>query len=354
MLLRRLKLRGFRNYGDFQIEVVKGVTAVVGQNAKGKTNLLEALRLISIGESFRAGRVEEMVRFGDEVGQVEVVLEDGGEEVRLVMVLTRGEVSGRRVAKRRYLVNEVGKKKSDFVGMLATVVFRPEDLELMDGSPSLRRRWFDGILVQEKSEYQRSLMAYEKALRRRNRVLDAVREGEASRYQLVFWDGLVIKHGQVLTEVRERLVSYVNDVFSRSELFGNLRIEYDKSPINGRRLKQYEREEVLAGYTLVGPHKDDFAVMAVDGSEVRDLSIYGSRGEQRMAVLGLKMGELLYLEEGLGKKPLLLLDDVFSELDEVNVGEVRRVMLGRQVIVTTTNEADVSGLGGVKVIKLDE
>lgn len=353
VLLKRLILQGFRSYEDRKLLISKEVTAVVGQNAKGKTNILEALRLLSVGESFRAGKIEEMVKFGEEMGRVEAILRDGGEEVKLTVVVTRGEVGGKRVAKRRYLINDVGKKKSDFVGMLPTVVFRPEDLELMDGSPSLRRKWFDGILVQEKGEYQRSLMAYEKSLRRRNRVLDAMREGEATKYQLTFWDGLVVRHGQVLTEMRERLVNYVNNVFARSELFSDLRIEYDKSLVNERRLKQYEKEEVLAGYTLVGPHKDDFAVIANEEKGERDLSVYGSRGEQRMAVLGLKMGELLYLEDVLGSKPLLLLDDVFSELDEVHSEEVHRVMLGRQVVVTTTDEGDLGNLKKVKVIKLD-
>jgi len=148
-------------------------------------------------------------------------------------------------------------------------------------------------------------------------------------------------------------VGYINDVFSRSDLFDGLRIEYDKSLINERRIKQYEREEIMAGHTLVGPHKDDFVVISVDGGE-RDLSVYGSRGEQRMAVLGLKMGELLYLEEALKKKVVLLLDDVFSELDEEHAVEVHRVMLERQVVVTTTNEDDLSGLENVKVIKLEE
>jgi DNA replication and repair protein RecF len=353
MRLATLSLEGYRSYEKKRIEFGEAVTVVVGPNAIGKTNVLEGLRLISVGESFRAGRIEEMVRFGEEMGRVEAVIEDEGEETKLSVILTRGEMGGKRVAKRRYLINDVGKKKEDFVGMLPTVVFRPEDLELMDGSPSLRRKWFDGVLVQERGEYRRSLMAYEKALRRRNRVLEAVREGEVSKYQLTFWDGLVIKHGQVITEMRERLVGYINDVFSRSDLFDGLRIEYDKSLINERRIKQYEREEIMAGHTLVGPHKDDFVVISVDGGE-RDLSVYGSRGEQRMAVLGLKMGELLYLEEALKKKVVLLLDDVFSELDEEHAVEVHRVMLERQVVVTTTNEDDLSGLENVKVIKLEE
>lgn len=352
MKVKKLVLVNFRNYEKRELELSEGATALVGPNAVGKTNILEALRMISLGESIRAGRIEEMVRFQEELGKTEALIEDEGEEEKLTVIVTRGEVQGKRVAKRRFLVDDAGKKKADFVGRMASVVFRPQDIELIDGSPSTRRRWMDGVLSQASYEYSRSLGAYEKALRRRNRILEAIRDEAASRYQLTFWDGLVVKHGLILTAMREEMVNYMNEIFRRSDLFKQLRLEYDKSVVNERRLKQYEKEEVMAGHTLVGPHKDDLMVKEVNGNE-RDLAVYGSRGEQRMAVLGMKMGELLFLEEKTGKKPILLLDDVFSELDEEHAFEVRRVMQGRQAVVTTTEMKDVEGLEDLKVIELD-
>lgn len=353
MQLKSLILEDFRSYMKREFQLGEGVTALVGPNAIGKTNVLEAIRLLSLGDSFRAEVIAEMVRFGEEMGRVEALVDEDNEHDKLTVIVTGGEVGGRKVSGRRFLVNDVPKSKANFVGLLPSVVFLPEDLELMDGSPSLRRKWFDSVLQQTDAEYRRSLASYEKALRRRNRVLQAIREGLANRYQLTFWDGLVIKHGEVLTEKREELVQFINAMFSRSDLFAELALEYDKSVISESRLNQYEKEEVLAGHTLVGPHKDDFVVTSAHGSERRrNLATYGSRGEKRMAVLGLKMGELLLLEEKLGKKPLLLLDDIFSELDKTHSEEVHRVMLGRQVIVTTTDGSDLSNIGSLKVIEL--
>jgi len=159
---------------------------------------------------------------------------------------------------------------------------------------------------------------------------------------------LLIKHGQIIQERRRYLVDYINDLFKKSELFKDLSIIYDMSAMSEARLSQYKEAEVAVGYTLVGPHKDDFQVK----SEARDLGVYGSRGEQRMAVLALKMGEIYFMEEKGKRKVLLLLDDIFSELDEVHKGEVLRVMSGRQVIVTTADEGDVRMFKKAKTIRL--
>lgn len=352
MRLKELVLKDFRNCQKREFDFNEQVTVLLGPNAVGKTNVLEAIRLVSTGDSLRAGRIEEMIRFEQEWGRVEAKVVDKDEdEVELAVMLTRGELKGKRVNKRRYLVNDNGKRKRDFVGRLPSVVFIPQDLNMIAGSPYKRRKWLDEMLSQVENGYGRSLQSYKKALRRRNKILQAIREGEASRYQLTFWDGLLIKHGRVLLEKREELVKYISEIFRRSELFSELRLEYDKNVVSERRLDQYEKEEVAAGHTLVGPHKDDVVVLFDDGKR-RDLGVYGSRGEQRMAILGMKMGELLYLEEKLGKKPILLLDDIFSELDKKHSGEVHRVMEDRQVVVTTTEKKKVEELKAKNVIKL--
>ncbi|MBI2325929.1 hypothetical protein HYU91_00925, partial [Candidatus Collierbacteria bacterium] len=168
-------------------------------------------------------------------------------------------------------------------------------------------------------------------------------------------DSLLIKHGLILIEEREGLVNYINSLWERSELFNQLKMVYDKSLISETRLAQYKDEELAAGYTLVGPHKDDFRVQlsAVSGQQERDLAIYGSRGEQRMTVLALKLGEIYFAEERGGEKPLLLLDDIFSELDQVHRKEVLRVMTGRQVVVTTAMKEDLGLFAEAKVIELE-
>ncbi|HOX96532.1 MAG TPA: DNA replication and repair protein RecF [Candidatus Woesebacteria bacterium] len=349
MGLTNITLSDFRNYENKTLEFSNGVTVIAGENAKGKTNALEAIYLLGVGESFRAKRTEEMVRFGQELGRVSGEVETAkNETIDLEVIVNGGIVMGRIVNKRKYLVDGVSKRRKDILGLLPLVLFRPEDVDLISGSPDIRRKFLDRLLIQVDRSYEHSLTTYDQALRRRNKILDAIREGSASRYSLAFWDGLLIKHGQVIQDKRRELIDYVNGLFEKSELFRKLKINYDMSAVSETRLAQYADAEVAIGYTLVGPHKDDFAVK--EGT--RDLSVYGSRGEQRMAVLALKMGEIYFLEEKSGKKATLLLDDIFSELDENHKQEVLRVMEGRQVIVTTADEEDLKLFSGANKIEL--
>lgn len=348
-MLTNLRLSGFRNYVEAEYELSDGVNVVVGENAKGKTNFLEAIYLLGVGDSFRAKRTEEMVGFGLELGKVagEFLLTKN-DQMTLEVMVNNGLVMGKPVNKRKYLVDGVSKRRRDILGLLPLVLFRPEDVELVSGSPSPRRRFLDSLLIQVDKVYENSLSTYDQALRRRNKILDDIREGTASRYALTFWDGLLIRHGQVVTEKRRELIEYINALFKKSELFKDLEIVYDVSSVSESRLSQYKEAEVAVGYTLVGPHKDDFVIK----DKSRDLATYGSRGEQRMAVLALKMGEIYFMEEKSNKKVLLLLDDIFSELDETHKEEVLRVMSGRQVVVTTADEGDSKMFKGAKIIRL--
>ena len=354
MILDKIELIDFRNYQSQSFEFSTGVNVVWGRNASGKTNLLEAIYILSTGNSFRAKLIDEMVRFGQELGRVSGKISEAKETRDLEVMVTRGLVGGQRTLKRKYLVDGASKRRRDYIGLLPVVIFRPEDMDMLTGGPDIRRTFMDEILSQISEAYARSLSTYTQALRRRNKLLDAVREGLVSRYSLAFWDSLLIKHGLILIEEREGLVNYINSLWERSELFNQLKMVYDKSLISETRLAKYKDEELAAGYTLVGPHKDDFRVQlsAVSGQQERDLAIYGSRGEQRMTVLALKLGEIYFAEERGGEKPLLLLDDIFSELDQVHRKEVLRVMTGRQVVVTTAMKEDLELFVEAKVIEL--
>lgn len=357
MILSELVLSNFRNYENRRFEFSEGINVVTGKNASGKTNLLEAVYLLATGNSFRARIIDEMVLFGEELGRVTGYLKDETEKRELEIVVTKGEVAGQKTTKRKYLVDGTSKRKKDYLGMMTAVIFRPEDMDMLTGGHEIRRSFMDGVLSQVSESYEISLSTYTQALRRRNKLLDAIREGLVSRYSLAYWDGLLIKHGMTLTEEREKLTGFINNLWTRSELFNQLKMVYDKSLVSEARLEQYKDEELAAGYTLVGPHKDDFRVESGPSSPeatkgLRDLAIYGSRGEQRMAVLALKLGEIYFSEDTGGEKPILLLDDIFSELDEIHKKEVLRVMLNRQVIVTTAMKLDVELFEGAKIIEL--
>ena len=356
MILEQLELVDFRNFVSKTFDLNDDVNVVWGKNASGKTNMLEAIYLLGTGNSFRARIIDEMVRFDQELGRVRgkirPSLPAASKDLRdLEVMVTKGMVVGVKTLKRKYLVDGTFKKKRDYVGYLPVVVFRPENLGMLTGGSESRRDFLDEILCQVNEAFGRSLAVYTQALKRRNKLLDAIREGAVNRYSLTFWDGLLIKHGNVLSSERENLVNHINSLWKRSELFNDLKLVYEKSGISEARLGQYKDEELAAGYTLVGPHKDDFRVLTGDE---RDLGVYGSRGEQRMAVLALKLGEIYFGEEKVNDKPLLLLDDIFSELDDVHKKEVLRVMQGRQVIVTTADKDDLSLFKDAKVIELND
>ena len=246
---------------------------------------------------------------------------------------------GMKTPIKKYSINGVPKRMLDFVGTFKVVLFWPQDMELVTDSPSLRRHYLDFVLMQVDREYRRTLISYEKGLRQRNKLLEAIREGRAHRHQLIFWDQLLIKNGEYITKKREEYIDFVNNFQNP-----NYQLIYDQSIISRVRLDQYSEEEIAAGVTLVGPHRDDikFKVkslkLKVNNEELRDLAHFGSRGELRLAVLWLKFGELAYIEAQTGEKPVLLLDDILSELDHEHRRIIFDLLDHQQTIITTTDK----------------
>lgn len=330
MILSELTLTQFRSYIKRAFTFSPGVTLIIAPNASGKTNVLEAIYFLATGKSFRADTDRESIRFGQEIARMKGKVGD----TTLELVITQGEVGGKKTPLKKYLVNGISKRQIDFVGNIRAVLFWPEHLELVTDSPSLRRRYLDSVLVQVDREYRRNLISYERGLRQRNKLLDSIALGTASRSQLLFWNQLLIKAGSYLTDKRAAYIEFINAFQLRGH--ERNRLVYDKSVISESRLEQYRDEEIAAKATLVGPHRDDFAFFLESGHE-RDLSKYGSRGEQRLSVLWLKLAEVLYVEHETADRPILLLDDIFSELDEEHRGFVLDAIARQQSILTTAD-----------------
>ncbi len=267
----------------------------------------------------------------------------------LESVLTRGLIDignnhPERVARKKLNVNGVSKRLIDFAGNFKIVLFGPWDLDLVTESPSLRRRFLDNVLSQVDREYRRSALSYEKGLRQRNRLLFRIREEGLSRSQLGFWNQLLIKNGDYITGRRQEFIDFVDSQPSLDDQ--KFRLEYDRSIISEGRLEQYRDEEVAAATTLVGPHRDDFTF----NEGRRDLASFGSRGEQRMSILWLKIAELNYIEEKTSERPTLLLDDIFSELDHEHRKVVMKLAGKQQTVITTADEHFIKNLKpGVKI-----
>lgn len=346
MSLSKIRLNNFRNFSDELIEFSPSVTIILGANASGKTNILEAVNLLSTGKSFKAGRTEEMISYDTEIARVKAkVSEDILEVVLTKGVITQGSVT-KKTSKKRLLVNNAGKRVIDFASYFKTVVFRPRDLDLITQSPSIRRKFLDNLLSLSDREYWRSLNAYEKGLRSRNKLLQRIREENIDRKVLTFWDSLLIKNGNYITSKRDDFVNFINSSDQLEEKI--LSVEYDMSTVSESRLEKYEKQEVYAGTTLVGPHRDDIVFKLND----KQLDKYGSRGEQRMAVLWAKLAEIDFLEEANDTRPTLLLDDIFSELDHEHRELIESVMNKQQTIITAADPHYVEGLKNVEIINL--
>ncbi|MBI5358796.1 AAA family ATPase [Candidatus Amesbacteria bacterium] len=320
-MIAKISLTNFRNYTKRDFEFAKN-TIVIGNNGVGKSNLLEAIYLLATGKSFRADYEQEIVMYEKDFFRVIGEIGEIG-EIGVEMAENR----------KKFLVNQIPRRMIDFVGNLRAVLFAPQDMELVSGSPGYRRRYLDFVITQTDREYRRSLISYEKGLRQRNKLLSLIRDGLAQRHQLYFWDHLLIKDGEYLTLARQKYLQALPTI-------------YDKSIITEVRLKQYEIEEVASATTLVGPHRDDFQILY----QHRDVSKYGSRGQQRMSVLKLKQHEIEYL----GGQPLLLLDDIFSELDHSHREEVMKLVsdYGGQVIATTADEHLLPSLKDCNITRL--
>ncbi|OGG24018.1 hypothetical protein A3A79_02365 [Candidatus Gottesmanbacteria bacterium RIFCSPLOWO2_01_FULL_43_11b] len=315
MILTNLTLQNFRSYEKKSFTFSPKTTLILGPNAAGKTNIVEAIMLMATGKSFRADYDREVIRWGSDIARIKGTID----ETKLEFIITP--------TIKKYFVNGVARRQIDFVGNLRAVLFWPEDLELVTDSPSLRRRYLDSVLVQADREYRRNLLSYERGLRQRNRLLDYINEGKAHRHQLLFWNQLLIKSGGYITEVRGAYIEYINNFRP------DYNIEYDKSVISETRLEQYKDEEIAAKATLVGPHRDDFSIMYAG----KNLSKFGSRGEQRLAVLWLKLAESSYIEKETGERPILLLDDILSELDRKHRQIVLSIISEQQTILTSAD-----------------
>jgi DNA replication and repair protein RecF len=327
-----------------------GPQLVWGPNAAGKTSLIEAITLLARGSSHRTGTDAEMIRWDKPFARVAGRRTDSHGEADLDVTLVREGPSGGR---KRIRVNGVPRRAAALAGELRVVVFAPEEMLLVVGPPALRRATIDALAAQRFPAYAADLATYGRALAQRNHLLRAIREEQATRDQLAFWDARLVDAGGAVLEARQRLLEELAGPLAAAHAEiapeeGGLQLTYvtNAPPAPGearrdalaRRLRETADKELWNGTTLVGPHRDDVA-FELGG---RELASFASRGQQRTAILALKLAELDLLTALDGRPPLLLLDDVFSELDPARRGHlVRRIATLPQAFVTTTTLDDL-------------
>lgn len=338
MVFNSLSLQNFRSYTKKNFIFDPKTTIVIGPNTAGKTNLIEAILLLSRGKSPTQDKDAQSVRFDSEVARISGVIEDTqrGETVALEIVLTNGMVSGISAPLKRFFVNGIPKRRVDFASHISVVSFSPRDLDIVIGSPSLRRDFLDETLESVDGEYRIALSTYTKALRQRNALLDLAKEtGRRDEKQFAYWDELLITYGSYITKKREEFIYYIN---TAEKQVCQIQVGYDHSIISKERLLQYRNAELGSRVTLVGPHRDDFFIELQLAGAMRNVKTFGSRGQQRLVILQLKLLQLAFIEERNKKRPLLLLDDIFSELDNRHIALVQELLHKQQTIMTTTHK----------------
>jgi DNA replication and repair protein RecF len=336
--IRAVRLVNFRNYRDATVTLSPGLNVVVGDNAQGKTNLLEALAFTATGSSPRTPNDSEVVRWEAEFARTEMRVRRGADERAVAIGYAPGQkkrltVDGvRRESLARYAAGEAG---------VRVVNFFPDDIRIVKGAPADRREFLDGILSSLRPAYARATSDYAKALQQRNQLLRRIRDGFSSRKTLATWDRRVVELGSQILRWREVAVEPLGEIFSYAlrALYGSqkagLRYSYSATPETyAEALEAAHDADIERGRTSVGPHRDDFELLL----EGVDLNTYGSQGQQRLATLALKFAAREYVREVTGEDPVLLMDDVMSELDERRREYVAGYFLeSAQAVVSTTN-----------------
>jgi len=310
----------------------------MGKNSVGKTNLLEGVYFSLKGRGFREKKEEELIGY-DEIKtyvQAELLEEKEKKQFKITIEKNDGGVV------RNYFINKIRKKNHQYLlESLPVVIFSPSFIYVIEGEPAERRSYFDIILVVFDIEYRARLINYESALRKRNKILEFAKNIEKLKEELRFWDGYLIEQASYITKKRQELADFFNQYKKLDNK--SFRLDYLKNELSKENLDRTFKKQLILKKTLVGPQRDDFVINILSSGDFKNIHKFGSRSEQRLALFWLVLNEINLYQEKLNKRPLLLLDDIFSELDITNKALVLKLIRKYQTIITTT-QSDILNL----------
>lgn len=361
MVIKSIKLENFRNYDHLEIDFSEGINIIYGNNAQGKTNLLESIYVLALTKSHRSFIDQNLLKEGAEFSRIEGIIKKDNMETKMGISFSRGK-------KKCYMdMNEV-KKTSDYISNMNIIIFYPEDLELIKGSPLVRRRYLNLELSQLDRNYFKILNDYNRLLKMRNDYLKRV---DYKQFNSSYFSSLTdcfIDKAVNIYFMRNRFINKINEncasIFEDISGLKGFRVEY----CSGFDLENYSKEELKdvlnkkfeenrdvefrVHSTVLGPHKDDL-IFYIDQLNIKN---YGSQGQQRMAVLAMKLSELKIFEKYCLTSPILLLDDVFSELDDLKKNNLLSyINKNIQTIITTTELTNIDSdiLANSKKIEIE-
>lgn len=337
MRLLRLGLRNYRNYEHLDLEPAAGLNVFLGPNGQGKTNLLESMALMALSSSPRARREAELVGPVFPACRVEAEVESGGRR-REVSIDIR--IEGER-ARREIRIDAAKRRAVELPGVLKVALFWPDDLGLVKGGPELRRRFLNQLLVQVVPGYAGALASYSRVVDQRNHLLKRIWAGDEGRESLEAWDTELVRHGELLVTARADAVRELSPLAAANHgrISGGERLEVRYLGPEGdlrTAVQKSVADDLRRGVTLVGPHRDDLEIRI----DERDARSFASQGQQRTAVVSLKQAEAALIETRCGEAPILLLDDVLSELDGTRRGVLLDAMQGTGQVVITSVDAE--------------
>lgn len=341
MYIEKIKLNNFRNYENLEINLNKNINIIFGDNAQGKTNILEAIFLTSFGKSFRTTKEKEMIKFNYDKALVEIFYQKKDRDGKIKIELGN---------KKQISLNGIKiKKLSELLGNINIVIFTPDDINILKDGPAKRRRFLDMMIGQLRPNYVYNLNMYLKTIEQRNNYLRQIREENKPEEMLEIWDEKLAEYSEKIYNYRkefiEKILNKINGIHSQiTDEKEELKIEYLSNCSNKeeylRLLKERRKLDIIKGFTTKGIHRDDF-VIYINGKEV---NIYGSQGQNRTVVLSLKIAELNVVYDEIGEYPILLLDDFMSELDEKRRKNFLNNIKNTQVILTGTEKIELTNL----------
>ncbi len=353
MQLKSIELHGYRNYDSLQLSIGSGVNIFVGPNAQGKTNLLEAIHVLALTKSHRTSKDRELIGWNAQTAKIRAELARRYGNVSLELQISPQ-------GKKAKLNGLEQRKLSGFIGSLNVVLFAPEDLDIVKGAPGVRRRFMDMEIGQVHPGYLYDLQQYQKVLQQRNNYLKQTDASKTSNAMLEVWNEQLAAHGVKMMQKRKNFIEKLQvwaEKIHAGITAGTERLQVTYKPSFGAehsggpqdetslfqqfmiKLTESREQEIRRGMTMTGPHRDDLA-FAINGKDVQS---FGSQGQQRTAALSLKLAELELMQEEIGEYPILLLDDVLSELDQTRQTQLIETFQSRvQTFITTTGLESVN------------
>ena len=336
MWIDEIKINNFRNYKNAELKLNKNINIFYGENAQGKTNIIEAIYLSSIGKSFRTNKDKELIKFNEENCKVEINYEKSDRSGNIIVEIGN---------KKNIYINKIRiKKLSDFLGNINVVIFTPDDINILKGGPENRRKFLDVMISQLRPKYMHIYSMYKKTLEERNAYLKNTQNIKDDFLEI--YDEKLAEYGceiynyrkEFIEKLKNKIKKIHNNITNDKE---NIEINYISNCENKgaylNLLKQRKKLDIIKGYTTKGIHRDDFSVL-INGLPV---NIYGSQGQHRSAVLSLKISELQVIYDEIGENPILLLDDFMSELDEIRRKNFLENIEDTQIIITCTDKINL-------------